>query len=84
MPFRDYSIGAKAYRTEAIRPYVQHIDRHTFYTQTLLYYLRKEGRKITELPVRCEDHRKSRFNLAHEGVYRFFRLFQLYLRSLRE
>ncbi|MBM4272739.1 MAG: glycosyltransferase family 2 protein [Deltaproteobacteria bacterium] len=84
MPYRDYSIGAKAYRTEAILPFVHKVDRHTFYTQELLYQLRRRGKKIVEIPVACEDLRESRFNLFHEGFYRYTKLFGLWLRSLRE
>ena len=82
MPYRDYSIGAKAYRTERIRPYIDQIDRHTFYTQQLLYRLLRAGEKIIEIPVDCDDRRKSKFNLLHEGFYRYGKLFDLWLRNL--
>lgn len=84
MPFCDYSIGAKAYRTDVIRPYINRVDRHTFYTQELLYQLQRSGRKIIEIPVNCDDRRKSKFNLVHEGFYRYGKLFELWLRSLKE
>ena len=83
MPFRDYSIGAKAYQTMAIRPFLDRIDRYTFYTQELLYRLQKEGKSIIEIAVNCHDHRKSKFNLFHEGFYRFYKLFELWFRSMR-
>jgi len=82
MPYRDYSIGAKAYRIEAIRPFGNMIDRHTFYTQKLLYHLQRSGKRIIEIPVDCRDRRPSKFNLLHEGVYRFSKLFQLWFTSL--
>ncbi len=84
MPYRDYSIGAKAYRTEAIRPFVDKVDAHTFYTQEMLYQLKKTGGRIIEVPVRCDDRRASRFNLLHEGFYRYGKLFGLWLRNLRD
>jgi len=84
MPYRDYSIGAKAYRTEAIRPFLHRVDAHTFYTQEMLYQLRRAGRRIVEIPVKCEDRRASRFNLLHEGFYRYGKLFGLYFRNLRD
>jgi glycosyltransferase involved in cell wall biosynthesis len=83
MPFRDYSIGAKAYRTAAIRPFLSRIDRHTFYTQELLYQLQNAGKRMIEIPVNCHDVRRSKFNLLHEGVYRYFKLFQRWIRGLR-
>lgn len=84
MPYRDYSIGAKAYRTEAIRPFLHKVDAHTFYTQEMLYQLRKSGGRIIEIPVSCDDRRSSKFNLLHEGFYRYGKLFGLWLRSMRE
>jgi len=81
MPYRDYSIGAKAYRTAAILPFLGHIDRHTFYTQELLYQLQSRGGRIIEIPVICEDRRASRFNLLHEGLYRCRKLCGLWFRS---
>lgn len=84
MPYHDYSLGAKAYRTEAILPFAGLIDRHTFYTQILLYQLQRQGRKILEIPVMCHDVRQSRFNLLHEGVYRYSKLLMLWFKSLFE
>jgi len=84
MPFRDYSIGAKAYRTVTIRGYRHRIDRHTFYTQELLHQLMKTGKSIIEIPVTCRDLRPSRFNLMHEGVYRNLMLLRLWFRCLGE
>lgn len=79
MPYRDYSIGVKAYRTPVIRPFLHKVDRHTFYTQALLYQLQKTDKKIIEVPVTCADWRKSKFNLLHEGFYRYFKLFELWI-----
>jgi glycosyltransferase involved in cell wall biosynthesis len=80
MPFLDYSIGAKAYRTAAIRPLLACVDRHTFYTQALLYRMQRQGNRIVEVPVVCIDRRGSKFNLFHEGFYRFYKLFELWLK----
>lgn len=84
LPFLDYSIGAKAYRTSSVRPFLRYVDRHTFYTQALLYHMRRCGKKIIEVPVICIDRRKSKFNLFHEGFYRFYKLFELWARSYRK
>lgn len=83
MPYHDYSLGAKAYRIEAIMPFAELIDRYTFYTQMLLYQLQRQGWKIIEIPVMCHDVRQSRFNLVHEGFYRYCRLLWLWFRSIR-
>ncbi|MBF0100069.1 MAG: glycosyltransferase family 2 protein [Desulfobacterales bacterium] len=84
MPYRDYSIGAKAYRAESIRPFISDIDRHTFYTQALLWQLQKNGGKIIEIPVNCWDYRKSKFNLLHEGIYRYYKLLHLWIKNIRD
>jgi hypothetical protein len=34
---------------------------------------------MIEIPVKCVDYRKSRFNLAAEAIYRFGMLFKLAL-----
>lgn len=81
MPYRDYSIGAKGYRTESIRPYLHKVDVHTFYTQQMLFELTRAKKRIVEIPVQCEDRRASRFNLLHEGFYRYGKLFALWFRS---
>ena len=82
MPYRDYSMCAKAYRTERIRPFINKLDRHTFYTQQLLYEISRSRGRIAEVPVVCEDSRRSRFNLLHEGFYRYSKILGLWLRSL--
>lgn len=84
MPWSDYSIGAKAYRTEAILPFVHLVDRHTFYTQQILYQLHHNRGRVIEIPVHCEDRRASRFNLWHEGFYRYGKLFALWFEGLRQ
>ena len=82
MPYRDYAIGAKAYCTEAIRALDDRIDRHTFYTQSLLFHLHRTGKRIIEIPVNCTDLRKSKFNLLHEGFYRYSKLIALWQKTI--
>jgi len=82
IPYRDYAIGAKAYRTQVIYPLKDRIDRHTFYTQSLIFHLYKSGKQIIEIPVDCTDMRKSKFNLLHEGFYRYFKLIMLWQKTL--
>ena len=77
--FQDYSIGAKGYRTELIKRYLDRIDQKTFYVVEIIHRASRDGYRIVELPVACHDMRGSRFNLVHEGVYKFGRLFRLWL-----
>ncbi|MGB4782713.1 glycosyltransferase family 2 protein [Candidatus Methylomirabilis sp.] len=69
--FTDYSIGAKAYRKGVIEPYLPYLADGSAYVLQLMAWRAWAGSPIAEVPVRCEDYRKSRFNLLHEGLYRF-------------
>lgn len=79
LSFSDYSIGAKAYRRSAILPHLDKIDTRTAYVLTLIYRLYKNGNRIAQIPVNCNDHRKSKFGLVKESIYRFLHLFNLWL-----
>ncbi|HET6340703.1 MAG TPA: glycosyltransferase family 2 protein [Gemmatimonadota bacterium] len=80
VPFHDVSIGAKAYRKELLHRYERLIGRGSNYVIDILVQAWRDGLRIEELSVACEDNRKSHFNLFHEGVYRFGHLFGLVLR----
>jgi glycosyltransferase involved in cell wall biosynthesis len=79
MDFHDYSIAAKAYRKGIVLEYLSCIDRHTFYVVNIVFNASRNGNRLTEIPVSCMDHRESRFNLFHEGIYKFGNLFRLCL-----
>ena len=76
--FHDYSIAAKGYRREFAFQHLPLVDNKTFYVVKLLYGASRQGRRIVEIPVFCHDTRGSRFNLIHEGVYKFGNLFLLW------
>lgn len=78
LPFEDYSIGAKAYQRDLLLQYFDKIDRGTSYVLEIIYLAFHHKRRLTEIPVLCEDYRESRFNIIHEGFYRFYRLFKLW------
>jgi len=80
LPYRDYSLGAKAFRREAISGLEHLIDHHTAYIGNLVYGARCRGLAIREEPVACWDRRPSRFNLLHEGLYRVGWLLRLFFR----
>ncbi len=77
--FHDYSIAAKGYRKSLAARYLPMMDDQTFYVVQMVYWARRDGKKLTEIPVQCADMRESRFNLIHEGVYKFGNLFRLWL-----
>lgn len=80
VPFHDVSIGAKAYRRDLLHRYQHLIGRGSNYVIDVLVQAWRDGLRIEELSIACEDNRPSHFNLLHEGVYRFGHLFGLVLR----
>ncbi|MGH7570487.1 MAG: glycosyltransferase family 2 protein [Gemmatimonadota bacterium] len=80
VPFHDVSIGAKAYRRELLQRHQHLIGRGSNYVIDILVQAWRDGLRIEELSIGCEDNRPSHFNLLHEGVYRFGHLFGLVLR----
>ena len=82
--FNDYSIAAKAYRKNLAEQYLPYIDDKTFYVVEIIHRACREGKRLKEIPVSCVDMRGSRFNLLHEGLYKFGNLFLLWLKSLKQ
>ena len=80
--FHDYSIAAKAYRTEIAKKYLPYVDEKTFYVIEIVHRAYHEGYRLKEIPVQCHDTRGSRFNLIHEGIYKFSNLFRLWIYSM--
>jgi len=81
IPFEDYSIGAKAYKRDLLLHYFDTIDRGTSYVLEIVYRAFHHKRRVIEIPVLCEDYRQSKFNIIHEGFYRFYRLFRLWYKE---
>jgi EPS-associated MarR family transcriptional regulator len=54
LPYVDYSIGAKAYRKEAILRYLNTIDHGSSYVIEIIYRAWRNRTKIIEIPVWCE------------------------------
>jgi glycosyltransferase involved in cell wall biosynthesis len=78
LPFEDYSIAAKAYRRKVLLKYLDQIDHGTSYVIDVICLVDRGGGQIIETPVWCVDYRTSKFNIIHEGVYRFSNLFRLW------
>ncbi len=74
LQFTDYSLSSKAFRLEKIRKFLNRIDAGSFYVVQILYWAKKSRFLMKEIPVTCEDKRKSKFNIIHESYYRFMRL----------
>lgn len=75
----DYSIGAKGYRRSWVMPYLDRLDDDTAYVLQLVAWGRRDGARTAEIPVSCEDLRRSKFSLLHEGVHKFSSLFLIWL-----
>ena len=79
MSFDDYSLAAKAYKKKILEGCLDKIDRGTFYVVEVLCYASRSNCMTVQIPASCHDDRKSKFNLLNEGVYRFGKLFKLWL-----
>ncbi len=79
LPYKDYSMAAKAYDRKFIKDYLHRVDHGTSYVIDIIFFAKKYNRNMIEIPVKCIDNRPSRFNLIHEVFYRFKNLIMLWL-----
>ncbi|MBE7443785.1 MAG: hypothetical protein HS132_00340 [Planctomycetia bacterium] len=80
--YSDYSLGAKIYKKAILERYTGLIsDYGTDYVINIVYHAFKDGYRILEIPVTCFDNRGSRFHLVREGMYRYKKVFELWLKS---
>ncbi len=78
MTITDFSMGAKAYRRELILPILDQIDWWTAYVFEICVWLTFHKKTVIQVGVSCEDLRKSRFNIWHEGFYRYANLYRVW------
>lgn len=78
LDYDDYSIAAKAYQRPLLQRYEPLIREGTSYVLDMIYYIQRDGGQVVQIPVSCEDHRKSRFNLLYEGCSKFYNLGRLW------
>lgn len=74
----DYAPSTKAFRRDALLKALQHLDPWTGYVFELCLYFRIHNLRVVQIGVDCEDRRKSRFNLFHEGFYRYSHLYRCF------
>ncbi|HEY4485939.1 MAG TPA: glycosyltransferase family 2 protein [Nitrospiria bacterium] len=79
MSFDDYSLAAKGYRKKVLEGCKDGIRGGTFYVIEVLYHASRNNFATALIPAPCHDTRQSKFNLTHEGFYRFGRLFKLWM-----
>ncbi len=77
LPYTDYSMAAKAYKKDTILNCLDKIDSGSSYVIEIINLAKKNNRKIIEIPVHCNDQRKSRFNILAESFYRGKNLLKL-------
>ena len=70
----DYSIGCKAFKRAAILPILSNLDPWTGFMLETTLYLKSRGHSILQVSIDCNDTRKSRFSLLHEGLFRFWHM----------
>lgn len=83
MDSHDYSLAAKAYRVSFFRPFADRLSDHTNYVVDCVYLAKIHGGRSAEIPVGCDDHRPSRFNLRREAWEKYSYLFKLWHRHRR-
>lgn len=71
MTLSDYSIGCKAFRRDPVLRVVESLDPWTGYILEIALYFTQAHRRVIQVGIDCDDNRESRFNLVHEGLYRF-------------
>lgn len=76
----DYSMGAKAYRISFFREFAQGLGEGTTYVVNCIYFARLYNAKIVEIPVSCEDFRRSKFSLTREALEKYSHLLWLWWR----
>lgn len=84
LDYDDYSIAAKAFRVSRLREFASCIDEGSSYVLEICYRTKRAGGAIVQVPVSCEDWRKSKFNLLHEAAYKYGHLVRLWMRSRRD
>lgn len=83
LAFDDYSMAAKAYRVATLRAAAPESIAGTAYVLYAILAVRDAGGRLVQVPVDCEDRRRSRFNLAHEAAHKFWHLGRLWWRGAR-
>ena len=78
----DYAPGAKAYRKDFLIRYFNYLDDYTSFVLNLTFLASVNKEPIIEIPIACEDRRKSRFNLWQEAMSKYRGLLGLKFKQL--
>ncbi len=78
MTITDFSMSSKAYRKDVILPILDEIDTWTAYVFEICVWLILNKKTVLQIGIGCEDLRQSRFNIWHEGFYRYWNLYRVW------
>lgn len=78
MTITDFSMSSKAYRKDVILPILDSIDTWTAYVFEICVWLIRNQKTVLQIGIGCEDYRQSRFNIWHEGFYRYWNLYRVW------
>lgn len=78
MTITDFSMSSKAYRKDVILPILDSIDTWTAYVFEICVWLIQNKKTVLQIGIGCEDYRQSRFNIWHEGFYRYWNLYRVW------
>lgn len=82
MKYVDYAPGAKAYQKNFLLRYLKYIDNYTSFVLNLAFIASEKKEPVVEIPIRCSDTRKSRFNLFWEALSKYRGLVSLKMRQV--
>jgi len=82
LKYVDYAPGAKAYQKDFLKRYFNYIDDCTSFVLNLTFIAHVKKKPVAEIPIACDDRRKSRFNLWIEAGSKYRGLFSLKFRQL--
>jgi len=82
MNYVDYAPGAKAYRRSFLLEYFSYIDDLTSFVLNLTFIATVKKLPVKEIPIECDDRRKSRFNLWQEAASKYRGLLSLKFKKL--
>ena len=82
MKYVDYAPGAKAYRKDFLLRNFKYIDDYTSFVLNLTFIASVKKEPVVEIPIGCEDSRRSKFNLLKEAFSKYGGLLSLKFKYL--
>jgi len=80
----DFSPDSKAYRKSSLMEILPNLDPWTGYVLEVALHFQQTGKRVIQISIDVQDERPSKFNLVHEGFYRYRHLLQVWLSRHRK